>query len=397
MLARAMTMDATIEGSSGAPKGETAAPAQAWRGVESPWVLAAWAAAPWPLWSLAAFLGIPGADHVPAFSHGVLALSVVLAGMAVWTHRPPLRSALRWTGVILGTGLMGELLANALTDMGRSGGVAELSDGARALVVWALAFAAYEIAPIIAVTSRLVRSEKRSIGIDVIAHALFLLLAAGAYVWDPTWGTAWRVSPWMAVAVALPFAAARCGPERPARLPSPHVRGGALFGIAAIVWGLLAILAASRIDQLQASLHAMRWGVDPLEGVLGVLPALSLVLSLVAAALLLLRAQRMRTTASGVITEVGDRGITIEHGTDEPTSVAIDAGPLPELGTTVTLIGVTTNRPNRGPFRDGAPMMRARRAWVGRPEELARATSHRAAGWLTWAAVSAGGLLVWLW
>lgn len=387
-------MDAAIEGSNPAPKGVSEAAPRAWSGVESPWILVASAAAPWPIWSLAAALGVPGASHVPVFSHGVLALAVVLSAMVVWTHRPPFRSALRFTGAILGTGLMGELLANALTDMGRRGGVAELIDPARGLVVWALAFAVYEIAPIVAATSRIMRSEQRSIGLDVSAHVLFFLFAVGAFAWDPTWGIAWRVSPWMAVAVALPFAAARCGPERPAKLPAPDGRGGVLFGIAAIAWSLLALFGASRASVIEATIYSMRWGVEPLEGVLYILPAISLVFALVSAMVLLARARGIRRTASFVVRDVRDGTVTIEEGADEPTSVAIDAGPLPEPGATVTLIGLVKQSPDGGPFRDGAPMMRARRAWVGKPDALAVAMSHRAAGWLLWSAVSAGGILL---
>jgi len=393
MPAHAMTMDAAIEDTSPAARGRPEAQPRAWTGAESPWVLAAVAAAPWPLWSVLAFGGIPGGAHVPAISHGVLALAAVLALMGLWTHRPSGRSALKWSLAVIGTGLMGELLANALTDMGRDAGIGGASDGVRAVVVWCICVAVYEVAPIVAASARITRSERRRWSLDVVAHAAFLLAAAGAYAWEPTWGDSWFVSPWLAVVVTLPLAAARSGPRREAELPRPRPRGGALFGVAAVGWALLVGYAAANAEVIRASLHEMRWGVDAVDGVLLALPTVSLALSLVAAGALLYRALRVRRSAAGTITEVGDRGVTLEL-LDDPTSVAIDDGPLPEVGQSVTLIGAAPSPPGVGPFRDGAPQLRARRAWVGEPAELSRALLQRAAGWLVWSAACALGVLL---
>lgn len=393
MPAHAMTMDAAIEDSSPTARGRPEPVARAWTGAESPWVLAATAAAPWPLWSLLAFGGIPGSAHVPAISHGVLALAAVLALMGLWTHRPPVRSALKWSMTVVGTGLMGELLANALTDMGRDAGIGGASDGARAIVVWGLCVAVYEVAPIVAATARVTRSERRRWSLDLVAHPAFVLAAAGAYAWEPTWGDWWFVSPWLAVAVALPLAAARSGPRHEAALPRPRPRGGVLFGVAAIGGALLAAYAAVNADVIRASVHDMRWGVEAIDGVLLALPTVSLALSLVAAGALIFRALRVRHSAAGTIAEVGDRGVTIEL-LDDPTSVAIDEGPMPQVGQSVTLIGAAPHPPGVGPFRDGAPQLRARRAWVGEPSELSRALMQRAAGWLVWSTACGLGLLL---
>ncbi len=396
MAAYAMSMDAAIEGTSSSKgAGATpAAPATTWRGQESPWVLAARAAAPWPLWWGIALLGVPGAAHVPALSHGILALAVVLALMGLWTHRPTVRSGLKWVAAVLGTGLLGELLANALTDMGRAPGMGAMSDGARALTLWLICVGVYEVAPILAATSRVARTERRALPLDVAAHAGFALAALGAYAYEPTWGTSWFVSPWLAVAIALPLAAARSGPEREAPLPAPHPRGGLLLGLGGLAWAALFLVAVARAGVIRGAVHEMRWGTDPVDGVLLALPAISLVLSLTAAVALLLRAHRVRRSAHGTIADHGDRGLLLDLGGQEPTSVAIDQGALPEVGATVTLIGAGAEPPGVGPFRDGAPQLRARRAFIGAPDALARALRQRAAGWALVASLGALGVLL---
>lgn len=395
MAAYVMTMDAAIEGSSSPQRAaRSAAPPTVWRGQESPWVLAARAAAPWPLWWGLALLGVPGASFVPALSHGIFALALVLALMGLWTHRPSGRSGLKWLTAVLGTGLIGELLANALTDMGREPGLGAMSDGARGLSVWLICAAVYELAPVLAATSRVARSERRSLPLDLTAHLGFVLAAIGAWAWEPTWGTAWFVSPWLAAAVALPLAAARSGPEREADLPRPHPRGGLLLGLGGLAWAALILVGVARTRVIRGSFHEMRWGVDPVDGVLLALPTVSLVLSLLAAAALFWRARQVRRTAHGTIADHGDRGLLLDLGDQAPTSVVIDQGPLPEVGATVTLIGAGVEPPGAGPFRDGAPQLRARRAWIGAPEALARAFRQRATGWLLVAAFGAFGVLL---
>jgi hypothetical protein len=105
----------------------------------------------------------------------------------------------------------------------------------------------------------------------------------------------------------------------------------------------------------------------------------------------------VRHAPTGVVVAVGDKGITLERGTDEPQQVAIEMGPLPPEGATVTLLGARRQPPDVGPFRDGAPLLRARRAWVGAPDALARALTHRAAGWFVWAAACELGIWLRLW
>ncbi|HEY8432579.1 MAG TPA: hypothetical protein VIL20_29615, partial [Sandaracinaceae bacterium] len=162
-----------IESSSAAPL--RAASASRWDGSEPVWVKAAWAAAPWPLWSVVAALGVPG-GRSPAWLQGGLALAIVLGAMVAWAHRPPPAVlAARWLPTILGTGLLAELLANALTDVGRSPGLSALDDGARALSVWLICVGIYEVTPVLASASRIAIREDRARSLDVVAHALFLL------------------------------------------------------------------------------------------------------------------------------------------------------------------------------------------------------------------------------
>ena len=402
MAGRAMTMDATADRSSGDRSSIVTAErpiAASWSGVESPWELAARAAAPWPLWSLVAALGIPGPRHVPAWIQGAFVLSVVFTLMVLWTHRPERRAVMRWMPAAIGTGLMGELLANALTDMGQNAGLSQLADAPRALVVLLLCAAVYEVAPIVAATSRMTPTERRWRSLDVGAYLTFALVAAGAYVWDPIWdGDLWRMSPWMAVVIAFPFAAARCGVDRETRLPSPKVRGEVSYGFALIAWVLLVAIVAAEWHELSRAMWRLRWGAQPLEGVLGVLPASSFVLSLLASVVLFVRALMVRHAPHGSVAGTGDGGITLERaGIEEPTWVALDGGPMPVLGSVVTLLGARRRSPDAGPFRDGAPRLRARRAWEGTPRELARILGHRAAAWAAWAGASGLGVLFQLW
>lgn len=377
----------------------TAAPARAsnarWDGFESPWARAAWAAAPWPLWSLIAVVAVPGGALTPRWLHGVLAVSMVLALMVVWAHRPSTLGITRWLPSILGTGLMGELLANALTDMGQRSALSTLNDAARALLTWLVCAGIYEVAPMLAAASRSSASEHRMRSLDLGAHALFAALAIGAYAWPPSFH-GWFVSPWIAAWIAAPLAAARCGPRRPAELPGAPSRAGAVWGLAAVAWAMCAILFFGGMrSQIDAGRHVWRYGTDALEGTLWVLPALSLVLSLAAALTSLARSIHVRRALTGVVSGLGDGGLTLgRDGEDEPTWVAIEGGALPPEGAHVTLLGVRERPADVGPFRDGAPRLSARRAWVGTPDRLARALAQRGAGWLVWAAASAIG--IWL-
>ena len=363
-----------------------------WDGTESPWVVAAKAAAPWPLWSLAFALGAPGTTR---WLHGVLALSLVFGVMVVWVHRPPLRVALtRWLPTVLGTGLMGELLANALTDLGRAGGLSEVSDLARAIFTALVCVCIYEVAPTLAAASRVSPREHRARALDAAAYIAFGLCVWAAYAWEPTSNGGWYLSPWVAALIALPLATVRSGPRRAASLPGPLARQGIMTGLALVAWLVFGAMFFGVLPELgDSARRTWRWGTDPLEGALWALPALSLVLSLVASASLLSRALRARHTPSGRVTSLGDGGLTLERaGEEEPAWVAIEGDALPPEGALVTLLGVRVRPADAGPFRDGAPTMRARRAWLGTPDELASALKHRAAGWLVWAAVCALGL-----
>lgn len=383
--------DVPIE-SSPAPVRAERSLAAAWDGTESPWVVAAKAAAPWPLWSLAFALGAPGATP---WLHGVLALSVVFGVMVVWVHRPPMRAALtKWLPSVLGTGLMGELLANALTDMGREAGLSEVSDASRAIVTALVCVCIYEVAPTIAAASRVSPREHRTRALDVGAYTAFALCVGAAYAWEPTSNGGWYLSPWIAALIALPLAAVRSGARSPATLPGLLARQGIMAALALVIWLVVGAMFFGVLPELSDSARrAWRWGTDPLEGALWALPALSLVLSVIAAARLFWRGLAARHTPSGRVTSLGDGGFTLERaGEEEPAWVAIEGEALPPEGAVVTLLGVRVRPADAGPFRDGAPTMRARRAWLGTPDELASALQHRAAGWVVWAAVSALGL-----
>ena len=107
------------------------------------------------------------------------------------------------------------------------------------------------------------------------------------------------------------------------------------------------------------------------------------------------RAAGPRSAPHGTVAQSADGGLTLERNGVAPTSVALDGGALsPEDGTLVTLLGVRRRPAGVGPFRDGAPQWRARRAWLGSPGELSRSLRHRAARWALWAAVSGLGVLV---
>ncbi len=375
---------------------QTRASVAEWNGAEPVWIPAARAAALWPVWSVVAAAGIPGGPLATPWLHGILALSIVFALMVAWVHRTPLSVALtRFFPSVIGMGLMGELLANALTDMGRGSGIASLNDAGRAIATWLIAIALYEIAPMIAAASRVSGTEHRARSLDVVAHALFLATAALAYAWRPG-AHGWFVSPWMAAVIAAPLAVARCGAPRDAHLPERLARPGVMWGLAILAWGMLALLVLGDVHAIvDTARRTWRYGTDPLEGTLWMLPAMACALSLLSAITLSMRAGRARALRTGIVHDVGDGGITLEgEGEAEPTWVAIEQGPLPEKGARVTLLGARERPADVGPFRDGAPRLRARRVWVGARAELSRSLAQRAAVWLVAAAVS--GLGVWL-
>ena len=186
---------------------------------------------------------------------------------------------------------------------------------------------------------------------------------------------------------------ARCG--APGCLPPCSRRSGsACPWVAGIAWAVVLLLVVARGDAIHASLHAMRWGIEPLAGVLLAQAGVALVLCVVAAAALCARARSVRAAPHGTVVEIGDGGVVVELVGEDPQSIALDGGARPERAAIVTLIGVRRRSPDGGPFRDGAPQLRARFAWVGRPQDLSRTLTYRAAGLLSWSAVCAAGVLV---
>ncbi|MEC7518419.1 MAG: hypothetical protein VYE22_01070 [Myxococcota bacterium] len=388
---------------------ETAPPRRAaWTGAESPALGAARALAPWPVWALILALGVPGALHLGRLVHGPFALALVLGLMVLWTHRPARRSAARWLAAVLGSGLMAELLANAVTDMGRARGFGGLDDAGRAIGVMVGCVAIYEVAPILAATSGITREERRWIGLDLVAYPLFALAALACFAWAPyrdpgmlyapppeSLPLAWKASPWMAALIALPFAAARCGPTRALRIPPPSARGATPWLLAAMAWAAAIGFGLAERDALDDALWAMRRGASPAGGALLLLPALSALSALGAAGWLLSRAAVVRHAPSGVARASADGGLTLERdGVEEPTHVAMDRGAQPAEGAAVTLLGARRDPPEIGPFRDGAPRLRAERAWPGPRQALSRSLTQRAGWWTAGAALGALGALV---
>jgi hypothetical protein len=391
----------TVKAALHAAAGPKVAPARSrtvgWDGRESLWVKAAWAAAFWPLFCAIAFFGVPGRALFFGYFQGSLALSLVFALMVGLSHRPDVRAAVRWSCSVLGTGLLGELLAIALTDRGRVPVLSSADDLSRALAIWLLAIAIYEVAPIIAAASRITQREQRARTLDIGAHLCFAALAWLAYAYDPlstSSGARWFASPWMAAAIAFPFAAARSTPPKSAALPAPLARESLLWILAIVGWAIVAIIVAADANGLAREIeHAAERGTTPSEGLIWTFPVLSLALSSIAAFVLFARAIRIRRAMHGNVVGSDEDGIRVDcAGASEPLSVAIEAGPIPNVGTLVTLLGVRDRTADVGPFRDGAARWSAHRAWEGAPAELARSLAHRGAAWLVWGAVTQLGL-----
>lgn len=360
-----------------------------WDGRESPWVLAATAVAPWPLFSLVFALGVPGGSWAPGWLHGPLALSSVFGLMVVWVHRPAPRIALtRWMPSVLVAGLTLELLANALAE-GHQGLGAQ---PARGLATFITCVAVYELGPILAAACGLGSTEHRSRALDVPSYVAFGLCALAAALWEPT-ARGWFLSPWIAALVALPFATFRSGPSRVVGLRPAVPCVGLSAGLATVAWLVFgAIFFGIFTDLAESARRTWRWGTDPLEGALWALPTLSLLFSMLAALGLLRRARLVAHAPSGRVAGLREGGLVLERADDEPACVELEAGKPPPEGATVTLLGARPANADIGPFRDGAALLRARLAWCGPPERLASALKHRAAGWIVWAAASALGL-----
>ncbi|MFK7989665.1 MAG: hypothetical protein AB8I08_26845 [Sandaracinaceae bacterium] len=412
MNAHAMTMDAAIDP---LPKPGHRAPAEAsarFAGRESFWVLSAIAAAPWPLFCIVFAFGVPGphaartpwsfwTDGPPEarLLHGPLAIALVLGAMAVWTHRPKGRALGRWWTTVLGMGVLGELVANALTDMGRSErALADLPTAARAVLVWVTLVALFELTPILASAAGMAKREQRLGVTSVALHAVFLGLAGLTAQFAPTMtstGAVWFVSPWLVAALVIPLATARSGPPHTTRLPDVSGRAGPLFGLAALAWLMAAGFAVVEHEALTELPRALRFGADPRASVLFAAPAVACVAALVAVISLLRTGSLAERAPTGTVVDASDGGFTLERaGHEKPMWVALDAGPLPAVGAEVTLVGSRPAPRSSGPFRDGAGKWRARRAWTGPPQSLNGALRRRAAGWLAWAGCSFAGALI---
>jgi len=360
-----------------------------WDGSESPWVLAATAAAPWPLFSLVLGLGLPGGPWAPDWLRGPLALSLVFGLMVAWVRRLALPLALnRWLPSVLGAGATLELVAGALARFSPG----SLEAPARGLATIVVCVAIYELGPAFAAACSVSPCEPRSRSLDIPAYVAFGLCALAAALWEPT-ARGGYLTPWIAALVALPLATARSGPS-PAldRIPAlPRV--GVSAGLATVAWLVFgAIFFGIFTDLAESARRTWRWGTDPLEGALWALPTLSLLFSMLAALGLLRRARLVAHAPSGRVAGLREGGLVLERADDEPACVELEAGKPPPEGATVTLLGARPANADIGPFRDGAALLRARLAWCGSPEQLASALKHRAAGWIAWAAACALGL-----
>lgn len=358
-----------------------------WDGSESPWVLAATAAAPWPLFSLVLGLGLPGGPWAPDWLRGPLALSLVFGLMVAWVRRLALPLALkRWLPSALGAGATLELVASALARFSPG----SLEAPARGLATIVVCVAIYELGPAFAAACRVSPCEPRSRSLDIPAYVAFGLCALAAALWEPT-ARGGYLTPWIAALVALPLATARSGPS-PAldRIPAlPRV--GVSAGLAAVAWIVLgAMFFGIFADLADSARRTWRWGAEPFEGALWALPALSLLLSTFAALILLRRARQAADAPIGRVVGNREGGLVLDRA--DHVRVEVEGGELPPRGATVTLIGARSASVDVGPFRDGAPQLRARLAWRGSPEQLASALKHRAAGWIAWAAACALGL-----
>ncbi|MGE0787290.1 MAG: hypothetical protein AB7S26_16580 [Sandaracinaceae bacterium] len=395
MPSLAIAMDAKLEATLAPAPTRSRVPT--WDGSLSVWVAAARAAAPWPAWALLAMFAMPG-EHASPWLGGPFALSMLVAAMVLVAHRPPRRAAWRWISATLGTGLLLEIASVAVTDMGRREGLAGLAEPARMLSTWLAAVAVYEVAPIVAASSRVSAHEHRSRSLDVVAHAGFVLLALASRM-APTYGELWAGSPWLGAFVAAPLAAARCGQLGTLNAAVPRVRAPVPWMLAAIVWGIAIVVAIGSRGAIAESLHGMRWGLTPSRAVMLASSSLAILLSLATAAWFAWRGMQVRGAPSGKVASKDERTLTLDlDDGDEPVRIklgdALDTGDYPAVGARVTLLGTTKDRAGKGPFRDGRDAWRAHGAWGGAPDELSRTLWQRAGEWTAWAGSSAIGLVM---
>jgi hypothetical protein len=271
-----------------------------------------------------------------------------------------------------------------------------MDDLPRAIATWLVCVAIYEVAPIVAAGSRITPREHRDRALDVGAHIAFATIALAAYAYPPRtfWEDAtWYVSPWIAGVVALPLAAAGCGWRRPAQLPAPWPRAMRVSIVPIAAWAIaLSLLIADGANLVRAMRGAWHDGLGAELGMFVTFTIASILLSMIAALVLGGRAIGARRAPSGTVVDLTEDGITIERSSNEEAmSIALESGPMPARGETVTLLGLRERSVDVGPFRDGAPRLVAKRAYVGTPRQLARSLGHRAAGWLAWAAAGVVG------
>ncbi|MGF1469200.1 MAG: hypothetical protein ACFCGT_24000 [Sandaracinaceae bacterium] len=345
-----------------APATGTGSPRRCEQG--SPWTTAARSLLPLPVAValLLAPLALPGRADAwatpPAGLVGPLAFALALAALVLGVHRPALGPALRWMSAVVGAGLTGELLAAGGADLVDPAALG--SPALRALSVVLAGSVLYELAPLVAASSRIMAAEWRSASLDLTAYSLLLGLAGLAAATPapradlgPEAGLQWVVSPAMATAALLPLAATRCGPRpsiAPARPPRVSARGP--WVVALLGWTVVALVAGRLGPRLAGVLPAWwRRGLPVADGVLVALLATSLLLCLAACAARLAQAER-------------------------PPRSRSDAG--------------RAVAPGPGPFRGSAARDGPDHAGHGGRPGLPSAPGWAGAGlWLAWAALSA--------
>jgi hypothetical protein len=310
-------------------------------------------------------------------------LSLAFLGMALVAHHPGWRVfAVRWAPRAVGVGLLLELLAD-----GALRHLPTLVDGpplARAALVVSLGVFLYEGVPTLAVT----RPPPRDRRLDALAYAGIAILAALA-AWDtPLRGQVF--TPYLAAALLMPFAVARCGEGA----STSTVRGGrtAAIGMAGLAVIVGAALVAAHRPVLEAHLrHLARHGATPVEA-LGLGGTLSTLLGTLGGALgLRLASARARALPTATVLETRADGVLLSvGGREDPVSVRFDRRlPLPAVEQVVVVEGARDAARDAGPYRRGHGWIAA--GWAaGTAEELAASRTTRGWLWLAGAGVALG-------
>lgn len=339
--------------------------AYGFRGREPSVVILARALAPWPVWIAMWSLLRPASDPLPlSFAVGAL-IAVAMTGMvARAADRSPIpRGAFALLALALVVDfaldrMIGPSCGHCAT-AGPPTGPAGLATG---LVLYGAAVKLLRV-------DGLGPSSHAAVGIDVAAFAALTTVACTGI---------------MPLELAVgPFVALRAAFGHDARLPRPRLTERR---------PLIAASTASAVVLLAPGSAFARAAHGTDGTAIAAIATVSALTGIAAAIALYAHGRRARSALSGVVSELRPGGIVLATDGGDRVHVVpshpTPRGRIPTPATQLTFLDVEEVANGGTAYRDAPRLVRARLAWVGTADALARTLRSRAIRWIAWAGVT---------